>query len=91
MPRKKTHEEFVEEMKVKNPNIKILGKYKTAKEKVECLCSICKHEWEATPSSLLSGRGCPRCNNQFKRTHEQFVSEIKVISIKRTPELDGDE
>ena len=40
MPRKKTHEEFVEEMKVKNPNIKILGKYKTAKEKVkrEFLC-----------------------------------------------------
>lgn len=33
MPRKKTHEEFVEEMKVKNPNIEILGKYKTAKEK----------------------------------------------------------
>ena len=80
MPRKKTHEEFVEEMKVKNSNIKILGKYKTAKEKVECLCSICKHEWEATPSSLSSGRGCPRCNNQFKRTHEQFVSEMSTVN-----------
>ena len=26
-----------------------------------------------------------------KYINEQFVSEIKVISIKRTPELDGDE
>ena len=26
-----------------------------------------------------------------KYINEQFVSEVKVISIKRTPELDGDE
>ena len=28
------------------------------------------------------------CSNYI---NEQFVSEVKVISIKRTPEMDGDE
>ena len=28
MAKRKTHEEFIEEMKIVNPNIEILGKYK---------------------------------------------------------------
>ena len=34
MPKKKTHEEFVEEMKVKNPNIEILGRYINSTTKI---------------------------------------------------------
>ena len=40
MSRKKTHEEFVLEMKKVNPNIEIVGKYKTTNDKITCKCSI---------------------------------------------------
>ena len=33
MSKKKTHEEYVEEVKVKNPNIEVLGQYNGAKSK----------------------------------------------------------
>lgn len=41
MSRKKTHEEFVNEMKIINPNITILGLYKDIKSKIECKCARC--------------------------------------------------
>ena len=34
MAKRKTHEEFIEEISVKNPNIEILGEYISAKEKI---------------------------------------------------------
>ena len=34
MSKKKTHEEYVEEVKVKNPNIEVLGQYNGAKNKI---------------------------------------------------------
>ena len=41
MPRKQTHEEFVQDIKNINPTIKIIGKYQKAKERIECSCNIC--------------------------------------------------
>ena len=60
--RKKTHEEFIEEMNIKNPNIEILGKYKGAKIHIEYRCKICNHKDKMRPDNLLSEKGCPLCN-----------------------------
>ena len=35
MPKKITHEEFIEKIKVKNPNIEILGKYINYRTKIK--------------------------------------------------------
>lgn len=85
MPRKKTHEEFVEEMKVKNPNIEILGRYVNSTTKILCKCKIDGNEWYASPDKLLAGRGCPRCakiivSRKMSKSHEQFIHELSLIN-----------
>ena len=60
--KKKTHNEFVEEMNLKNPNIEILGQYKNAATKILCRCKIDNHEWFGTPNALCHGVGCPICS-----------------------------
>lgn len=43
-------------------------------------CSVCGHEWEASPHSRSSGTGCPVCSRQKqgipRKTHEQFEKEV---------------
>ena len=63
MPRKQTHEEFVQDIKNINPTIKIIGKYQKAKERIECSCNICNFEWNPMAYSLKYGIGCPNCGN----------------------------
>ena len=80
MPRRKTHEEFIEEMKAINPDIEILGEYIGAREKVLCRCRIDGYEWEITPTHLLRGQGCPKCGGSLKKTHKEFVEEMSHIN-----------
>ena len=77
---RRTHEEFIEEMKIKNPNIKILGEFKDVGTKIKCECLIDKNIWEPTPNGLLIGQGCPKCAGVYRRTHEEFIEEMKVIN-----------
>ena len=77
---KKTHEEFVAQLKNINPNIKILGKYIGAKHKIECRCKVCNNKWSTTPDHLLHGKGCIECNMRKQRTHESFVNDMKDIN-----------
>lgn len=83
MPKKKTHEEFVKEMNVVNSNIKILGKYKNARTKIQSQCLIDNYIWDSTPDNLLRGCGCPKCAGKA-RTTESFQNELysKGINIK---------
>ena len=83
MSKRKTHEEFVEEMKNVNPNIEIIGTYIKAKEKILCRCKIDGNEWYAFPGNLLKGQGCQKCwritlSKLKTKTHEQFVKEMVV-------------
>ena len=69
----KTHQIFIKEMQDKNPNITILGKYQNVKTKVLCKCKIDGNEWYTTPNRLLSGAGCPQCNES---KGEKIISNI---------------
>lgn len=80
-PRKKTHAQFVEEMNMVNPNIKILGKYLTADKDIECLCE-CGNIFYTTPHSLLSGTKCRKCAGNKRKTTEEFIAEMKTINPK---------
>lgn len=84
MGKRKTHERFIEEMKMINPTIKIIGKYITAKTRISCECSVCGHSWNPTPDSLIHGYGCPSCGNKKKadsqrKSYEQFLNELKLV------------
>lgn len=74
---RKTTEEFVEEMHSKNDNIIVLGEYKNNKTPIEVSCRKCGHVWSAIPNSLLKGNSCPKCAGTMRKTHEQFLLEMK--------------
>ncbi len=64
-----------------NPNIEVLGEYANAHVKIECRCKIDGHIWNPTPTHLLhSGRGCPKCNGGVRKTHEEFIQQVKIIN-----------
>lgn len=60
MGKRKTQEEFVQDMKVKNPKVKVIGTYVNARTAIEVQCEK-GHVWKANPYNLLRGTGCPDC------------------------------
>lgn len=44
-------DEFRRRVKEKSPSIIILGKYKSASERIECRCGVCQYEW--SPRALF--------------------------------------
>lgn len=85
MSKKKTHEEFVEEMNIINPNIRIIGKYRTTNEKIDCECKIHNYSWSQYPYHLLAGRGCMLCGRERttmsrKITTDMFVEKLSDVN-----------
>ena len=83
--KKKTHEEYVAEVTIKNPNIEVIGQYIDAKTKIMHHCLQHDIFWEITPDGILTGRGCKKCKsekirNKNNKTHEQYVKELKEIN-----------
>lgn len=80
MAKRKTHNEFVNELNAVNKNIKILEDYKGSTVKIKCLCKIDNYEWNAVPFNLLKGTGCPKCAGNITKTHDEFINEINFIN-----------
>lgn len=74
--RKKTHEEFLNELNLKNQYITVLGKYINCSTKIQVKCLKCNNVWNTVPNSLIQGHGCPACAKNIKKTQKEFVSEI---------------
>lgn len=80
MGKQKTHEEYVAELAIKNPNIEAIESYVGANTKILHRCLIDGYEWYVTPHNILKGRGCPRCSGHIKKTHESYVEEVKEVN-----------
>lgn len=80
--RKKTHEEYVTELAVKNPNIEVLENYQGANTKIlhKCLKENCRYQWYVSPHSILNGTGCPQCAGKVTRTHDEYVCDVKKVN-----------
>ena len=78
--KRKTHDEFINEIKNINPFILVIGTYVNCSTKIEVKCLKCNHIWNAVPNSLIQGHGCPACANNQKKTHQQFVSEMQTYN-----------
>lgn len=83
--RRKTHEQFLQQLSKANPNVEALMQYELDSKKIKCKCKICGYEWESTPSSLLQGKGCKQCHfNRMRcdrlKSHKQFIEEMKFIN-----------
>lgn len=78
--RRKTHEEFMLEFKVKHPTLDMLGVYINNRTRVHVKCKECGHEWEPKASSLYMGHGCPKCYGNAKFTNEEFIEKLKKVN-----------
>lgn len=77
MARRKTHEEFVEEVKKAQPHIKIVGRYRNSNSTVKCSCDIDNYEWESIPRTITQN-GCPVCRGKINTT-QNFRTEISKL------------
>lgn len=76
MPRRITHNEFVQKLKTVSPSISTIGKYQNSRTKLVVQCDICGYEWNARSSDLLRGHGCPRCSGKERKTTSRFQEEV---------------
>ena len=70
---KKTHEEFIDELLICNPDIAVLGQYVSTKTPIQVKCKLCGYTWNPTPHNLLRGTGCPKCMHIPTSFMEQFI------------------
>lgn len=83
---KKSHRAFIDEMRMVNSNIKIIGKYEQAHKKIRCLCMIHNEEFMSAPTHLLQDKtGCSQCidlKNHLSglKTHEQYLEDLNKIN-----------
>lgn len=75
---KKTHEEFINEMSIKNNNIIVIGQYIGNHKNILVKCKKCGYEWESTPTTLLKTKLCPKCNGVAKLTNEEFLKRVSI-------------
>lgn len=79
---KPTQEEFIAKVKQLNPDIEVLGTYKTNRTKIKCRCRIDGYVWEAVPKSLLRGTGCPECNiSKGEKRIAQYLDNLGIDYI----------
>jgi len=80
---KKTQQEFIKEIKIKNPTIEVLGEYINSHTKIEFKCE-CGNIHSIIPVKLLKGQKCPKCvgirsSNMQKMDESVFLNRIKEL------------
>lgn len=87
--RLKTHEEYINELKIKNPLVKPIDVYKGDSIKIKHICPICKRtDWMVSPSNVLKGTHmCIKCNNNinnsvFSEISQQYLSKMGLAEIE---------
>lgn len=83
--KKKTQEEYIEELKNKNPNVILLGDYDGYNNKTTHYCLLHNEKWEVKPASVLHGAGCEKCRiERFKKTktktHMKYLKDIEKVN-----------
>ena len=76
----KTHDDYVKQLNCKNKSITVLGEYINSQTPILHKCLIDGYEWYARPGNVLYGTGCPKCSNTLKRTHEEYIKEVTMLS-----------
>lgn len=75
--RRKSHEQYIAELAIKNPNIKVVGEYINANANIAHRCTVCGYEWSIKPSHALHGLRCPSCRGT---SGEQSIEQWLVAN-----------
>lgn len=81
MPKKKTHSEYLEDLRQKNIEYIPLEEYINSSKTIQHICKE-GHVWSVSPNNILNGRGCPQCS-RAKRTKSllTYNEELKARKI----------
>lgn len=76
---------FPQEVNKVNNTINVVGQYINWNTPVSCECKACHHQWDATPSVILYGGGCPICGrtratNKRKKSQDEAINELSVVA-----------
>lgn len=78
--KRKSHEQYVYDLNIVHPNIIVLEKYINTEVPILHKCIIDDFEWKAKPGNLLHGKGCPKCAGVMKKSHDEYVSELRLAN-----------
>lgn len=83
--RRKLEDEYIAELAVKNPTVKLVGKYIGARIPVPHYCEIHKVVWDISPGATLQGQGCQLCKNErignaLRKSEEQYIKELSIVN-----------
>lgn len=80
----KSHQEFLRQFFSLRKDITIIGEYINSSTKILCQCNYDNHVWEALPSNLLKGTGCPFCKtSKGENAVEKYLSEQNIVYFKQ--------
>lgn len=91
--KRKTTEQYKEEIQVKNPNVIVLDEYVDAKTKIMHRCLIHNVDWLTSPTNVLNGSGCSKCKsdkikNKLTMNNDEYINLLsqknpKVIVLEK--------
>lgn len=81
MTRRKTNEEFVEEVSLIREDIKLLTEYVNNKHKIDVKHLECGHITSMLPTKILSGQGCGKCKGKLisrskSRDNKYYIDKL---------------
>lgn len=84
MARKRTHDEFVEQMrKVHGDKYQVLSRFTGYSIPVKVGCGVCQHRWLVTPNNFAQGRGCPNCQKAKVSKSKMMTKDDFKVSLKK--------
>lgn len=86
LSKRKSNEDFINELKEINDNIEPLEEYVLTNKKILFRCKIDGYEWRTMPTKVLGGKGCPCCAGNARRTIDEIrkILEDKNITLLST-------
>lgn len=78
----KSHDKYVEDLYIANPNIEVIEEYQGANIAILHRCKIDGYIWSAKPANILFGKGCPQCNeSKGERQVRQWLDKHDIVYI----------
>lgn len=94
MPRRKTQEEYEQQVKGKAPHIIVSGQYNGNRVPIEHYCMKHNVYWDVSPFNFLQhSNGCEQCQKEvldeyykkIRKTNEQFIIEVEALGTGIVP------
>lgn len=88
MAKKKTHEEFIKEATLINPDLDFIGQYLNGNSKIRCICKNCGYTWESTARNLIKHKKCLKCMKLDNKINLNYSDEeFKEVIHNNYPNL----